>query len=114
MGHSHSNYGTQSQYSSYNPSSYSQTKLRKPSKFSVIGGLGTEFVVGGTAIAGNNTAFNPALSMHQVSMKDAYKMGWRAELGGAYQLGNDNEISVSGFYQQAKGKDGVIGQHNSG
>ena len=114
MGHSHSNYGTQSQYSNYNPSSYSQTKLRKPSRFSVIGSLGTEFVVGGTAIAGNNAAFSPSINTHQVSMKDAYKMGWRAELGGAYQLGNNNEVSVSGFYQQAKGKDGVIGQHNSG
>ena len=42
-------------------------------------------------------------------MKDAYKLGWRGELGAAYRIGKHQEVTVTGFYQTAKGKDMLVG-----
>ncbi|PHR91310.1 MAG: hypothetical protein COA69_12425 [Robiginitomaculum sp.] len=88
--------------------------MNKPGKFSVSGALGTGFIVGGHAVTGNDAAYNPVLDIHNVSMQDAYKKGFRGELGVGYRIGKKNELTVNGYYQQAKGKDTTLGQHISG
>ena len=78
---------------------------RAPSKFGLTGSIGTDVMLGGNAITGNNT---PGLfNVHQVSMKDAYKKGYHAELGSTYKLNHKQSLSLNGFYQQAKGKSDV-------
>ena len=114
--HSHNRYnGYNTQSGTHQRgTSYTTPRLRKPSKLSFTGSLGTEMVVGGHAITGNDGVFNAATRVHHVSMQDAYNLGWRADLGGAYQIGKKNEILINGFYQQASGKDGTIGSDVSG
>lgn len=114
--HSHGHYNGHNTQSGMHQggSSYTTPRLRKPSKLSFTGSLGTDMVVGGHAITGNDGVFNAATRVHHVSMQDAYKLGWRADLGGAYQIGKKNEILLNGFYQQASGKDRTIGRDVSG
>lgn len=118
IGHSHnnSNYGAYNygQNTGYNQNTVRAPKVYKPSKLSLTGALGTDFVVGGHAITGNDVPYNAASQIGQVSMQDAFKKGLRAELGAAYRLSNNNEVTLNGFYHTAKGKDGIIGQHVSG
>ncbi len=80
---------------------------QKPlSRYSLTGAIGTDYVVGGTAITGNDT---PGLvNVHQVPMQDAYKMGYRAEGGGTYMVNRKQHITLNGFYQEADGKADVV------
>ena len=83
------------------------------SKWNLEGGIGPEFVVGGKAITGSNAASNQPgfisggvpTTTNNVSMKDAYKTGYRAALGGSYALNPNRKISAEAYYTGAKGKD---------
>jgi len=100
-----STYSSSSYSSGYSSSSRS---ANKPGKFSISGSLGTEIAVGGNVLSAENTPFASPARVEHRSMKDAYKLGWRGELGGAYRIGKNQELTVTGFYQTAKGKDMVI------
>ena len=109
--HSHKSKSGSSYSSSSYSSGYSSASRRnnKPGKFSISGGLGTELVVGGNVLSAENTSFANPVRIENRSMKNAYKLGWRGELGGAYRIGKNQEVTLNGFYQTAKGKDMVIG-----
>ena len=77
------------------------------SRWNVEGGVGTDFVVGGDAITGDQVHANtfPVTTVNNVSMKDAYDTGYRAELGGSYALNPNRKLTVQGFYAQANGNE---------
>ncbi len=76
------------------------------SKWGITGAIGTDFIVGGNAVTGNDTG--GLLNVHQVSMKNAYKPGYRGEAGITYALNGKQSLTINGFYQEAKGKSDVV------
>ncbi len=85
-------------------------KAKSLSKWSMHGAIGTDFIVGGDAITGNDT--NGAVNVHQVAMKDMYDIGYRAEGGLQYKLNGKQSLTLSGHYQEATGKDNVTFANN--
>ena len=77
------------------------------SLWNMEGGIGTEFMVGGDAITGDEAHPNnfPTTTINNVSMNDAYNPGYRAELGGSYALSPNRKLTAHGFYAQADGND---------
>ena len=78
------------------------------SRWNVEGGVGADFIVGGTAITGDQVHpgfTGPITTVNEVSMNDAYKMGYRAELGGSYALNPNRKLTVQGFCSQAEGNE---------
>ncbi len=114
--HNHNRTGSsyKSSSSSSGYSSSSRRANRKQSKFAISGALGTEIPIGGNVLSGENTPFASPVRIEHNSMKDAYKLGWRGELGGTYKIGKTREVTLNGFYQTAKGKDMVIGTTATG
>ena len=81
---------------------------QKLSRWNLEGGIGADFVVGGDAITGSQTHagfINPTTAIADVKMKDAYEMGYRAELGGSYALNPNRKLTLQGTYAQADGKE---------
>jgi len=76
------------------------------SKWGITGAIGTDFIVGGHAVTGNDTP--GALNVHQVGMREAYKEGYRGEAGITYALNGKQSLTINGFYQEAEGKSDVV------
>lgn len=76
------------------------------SKWSINGSIGTDFIVGGDAITGDDTP--GAVNVHQVGMQEMYKPGYRGEAGLSYALNEKQSVTINGHYQEAQGKDNVI------
>ena len=72
------------------------------SRWNLEGGLGPAFVVGGTAVTGNDTNEGSVAAIREISMADAYETGYRAELGGSYALSPNRKITALGFYSEAE------------
>ncbi len=82
------------------------------SKWGITGAIGTDFIVGGNAVTGNDTP--GLLNVHQVPMREAYKAGYRGEAGLTYALNGKQSLTINGFYQEAEGKSGVVFANNLG
>jgi len=81
---------------------------KKLSRWNLEGGIGAEYVVGGDAITGSVAPagfINPTTTLVDVKMKDAYAVGYRAELGGSYALNPNRKLSLLGSYSQADGNE---------
>lgn len=86
------------------------------SRWNVEAGLGTDFVVGGDAITGSQAHplfLNPTTALQDVSMKDAYATGYRAELGGSYALNPNRKLTLTGHYAQADGNEVTWGTQDT-
>ncbi len=81
---------------------YAPAAQKPLSKFAIHGGIGTDFIVGGNGVTGNDTP--GAVNVHQRGMQDFYKPGYRAEGGITYALNRKQHLTMNGFYQEAKGK----------
>ena len=97
---------------------YSRAGSSKPccdgttlSRWNMEEGFGTDFMVGGDAITGSQAApaLGPVTTLSDVSMKDAYDMGYRASLGGSYALNPNRKVTMRGTYARADGKEVVFG-----
>ncbi len=97
---------------------YSRAGSSKPccdgttlSRWNMEEGFGTDFMVGGDAITGSQAApaLGPVTTLSDVSMKDAYDMGYRASLGGSYALNPNRKVTLRGTYAQAEGNEVVWG-----
>ena len=78
------------------------------SRWNMEAGVGPEFTTGGDAITGSDIHPGVAalgLGVNNVTMKDAYKTGVRAELGGSYALNPNRKLTMQGFYSEAQGED---------
>lgn len=73
------------------------------SRWNIEAAVGPSFVVSGDAITGDQA--NSA-GLNNISMNDAYDVGYRAELGGSYALNPNRKITANGFYEKAD-SDGV-------
>ncbi len=101
-------YGTQANQSYKTANSSCCVGGKRLSRWNVEGGVGVDFAVGGTAITGSqaHTAFTgPATTLRDVSMKDAYNNGYRAELGGSYAMNPNRKVTVQGYYAHADAKE---------
>ncbi len=81
---------------------------KKLSRWNFEGGVGAEYLVGGDAITGSeaHTGFiNPTTTLSDVKMKNAYGVGYRAELGGSYALNPNRKLTLQGSYTQADGNE---------
>lgn len=63
---------------------------------------GVEFLVGGTAITGDQA--NVGTLGNVVSMSDAYGIGQRYEMGGSYAFSPNRKVTLTGSYATANGK----------
>jgi hypothetical protein len=70
-------------------------------RWNMEGGIGPSFVVGGTAVTADNTHTLANTEINEISMKDAYDTGWRAELGGSYALSPNRKVTAMGFIDEA-------------
>lgn len=105
--------GGQKDYSHYNKSNgyYGHQASHAPkssctsnqclARWNLEGGIGPSFVVGGTAVTGDETNELPGLAINNIKMKDAYDTGWRAELGGSYALNPNRKVTATAFVDQA-------------
>ena len=69
------------------------------SRWNLEGAVGTSFAVGGKAVTGDKANIT---TLNNVDMKDAYKMGYRAELGGSYALNPNRKITANAFLDEAQ------------
>lgn len=87
----------------------------KPGSYSVHAGIGTGINVGSSAFTGNESTFAPAaFQPNQVAMKNAYKAGIRGDGGVNYKLTKNNSLTLTGFYEEAKGKNVNLGTTAAG
>ncbi len=78
------------------------------SRWNFEGGIGADRVVSGDVITGSkaHTGFlNPTTALVDVKTKDAYALGYRAELGGSYALNPNRKLTLTGNYAQADGNE---------
>ena len=72
------------------------------SRLNLEGGLGPAFVVGGTAVTGDDTNEGTGVAINEISMADAYETGYRAEAGLSYALRPNTKVTAMGFYSEAE------------
>ncbi len=85
-------------------------------RWNMEAGVGPEFITGGDIVSGGDTHPGIAalgLGINNVSQKNAYNTGVRAELGGSYALNPNRKITAQGFYAKADGKDMVWGSQGA-
>lgn len=89
---------------------------KKLSRWNVEGGIGADYIVGGDAITGSQAHvgfLNPTTTLVDVKMKDAYGVGYRAELGGSYALNPNRKLTLQGSYAQADGNEVTWGTQDT-
>ncbi len=106
LGHQHG-YGVQKQAYKANSNSGCCVGGKTLSRWNIETGVGSEFVTGGDVITGSQ--LHPAVAAlgvtaNNIKMKNAYKTGKRAELGGSYALNPNRKLTLQGFYAKADGK----------
>lgn len=74
-------------------------------RWNVEGGLGPAFITGGTLIDGSK-AHGVNSNFNDIDYSDAFKTGYRAELGGSRALSPNRKLTATGFYQK-HGSDGL-------
>lgn len=112
-GSSHYNNGYQQ---SSNNGYYTQGgECCKPlSRWNIEGAIGPEFMVGGTALTGDEIHPSPGTSAAKQSMKDVYDPGMRVELGGSYALNPNRKVTLMGSYAKADGEQVNLGTFGGG
>lgn len=106
--HDYKNYGYNAHTGDYGYQAH--TPAPKPcqshqclSRWNLEAAVGPSFVVGGDAVTGDKANIE---GLNNISMKDAYDTGFRAELGGSYALSPNRKITGNVFLDEAQ-SDGV-------
>ena len=69
------------------------------SRWNLEAAVGPSFLVGGEAVTGDEANIT---GLNNISMKDAYKTGYRAELGGSYALNPNRKLTGNIFLDEAQ------------
>ena len=69
------------------------------SRWNLEAAVGPSFLVGGTAVTGDKANIT---GLNNISMNDAYKTGYRAELGGSYALNPNRKLTGNVFLDEAQ------------
>ncbi len=70
------------------------------SRWNIEGGIGPAFIVGGTAVTGDELNAGSGAEIRNIKMSDAYDTGYRAELGGSYALNPNRKVTLQGYLQE--------------
>lgn len=81
------------------------------SRWNIEAAAGPEFLVGGTALTGEDIHVAPGVSSTKQSMKDVYDPGVRMELGGSYALNPNRKVTLMGSYAKASGEEVNMGSY---
>lgn len=108
--HNYNNYNQHSNVGSYSYQNSAPTSGCNSgnclSRWNLEAAVGPTFNVGGNAVTGDRTNPGTGADINNISFKQAYKPGVRAELGGSYALSPNRKITGNVHYEQAK-SDGV-------
>ena len=113
-GSNHSNQYNQGQghYSQAQKSTGCCTKKRL-SRWNLEAAVGPEYIVGGTAITGEETnVIDGVVNNGNQSMSDIYDPGFRYELGGSYALSPNRKVTLLGHYAKSDGERVDLGTIN--
>jgi hypothetical protein len=91
-------------YQSYKPAPKACQSNQCLSRWNLEAAVGPSFMVGGKALTGDKANIT---TLNNVSMKDAYNTGFRAELGGSYALNPNRKLTGNVFVDEAK-SDGTL------
>jgi len=69
------------------------------SRWNLEAAVGPSFMVGGKAVTGDQAN---TTGLNNIDMKDAYKTGYRAELGGSYALNPNRKLTANVFLDEAQ------------
>lgn len=107
LGGSNHYYGPSAGYGHQTSANLSTVAPQALSRWNLEGAVGTEFIVGGDAVTGDQA--HPGVTANTVKMKDAYDSGMRYELGGSYALSPNRKVTLMGSYASAEGKQINVG-----
>lgn len=89
------NYG----YQAHKPASKPCQSNQCLSRWNLEAAVGPSFMVDGRAVTGGQANVT---GLNNISMKDAYKTGFRAELGGSYALSPNRKVTGNVFIDEAQ------------
>lgn len=102
--HDHKNYSYNANtgdygYQSYKPAPKACQSNQCLSRWNLEAAVGPSFMVGGKAVTGDEANIT---GLNNISMKDAYNTGFRAELGGSYALNPNRKLTGNVFVDEAQ------------